>query len=219
MPSARRRRTPAPILTGRIRRSASPSRCSVGTARYDFTGQGVCLEIPDGSIFEEPAAIYSVRQTGAKQRFNMTLYRLKKGGDMVTLNLTIGKDTHSVSTVKVGESGAPLGSGTATLERAGKGGTLTIDATDTRRVSLSGTVKCDAFNRPSREQRTMRRRLTSSRALAVGAAIAAGVVFTAPASRSGGRSPRRISFRSSGLPTRRSRPTGPATGSATSESR
>ena len=35
----------------------------------------------------------------------MTLYRLKQGGDMVTLNVTIGKDTHSVSTVKVGGSG------------------------------------------------------------------------------------------------------------------
>jgi len=122
---------------------------SAGTARYDFTGQGVCVEIPDGSIFGEPAALYAVHQTGAKQRFNMTLYRLKKGGDMVTLNLTIGKDTHSVSTVKVGESGAPLGTGTATLERAGAGGTLTIKATDTRGVALSGTVTCDAFNRPS----------------------------------------------------------------------
>ena len=121
---------------------------SAGTARYDFTGQGVCLEIPDGSIYGAPAALYAVRQTGAKQRFNMTLYRLKEGGDMITLNLTIGKDTHSVSTVKIGESGALLGSGTATLERAGTGGTLTIKATDTNGVTLAGTVKCDAFNRP-----------------------------------------------------------------------
>ena len=55
--------------------------------------------------------MYSVRQTTDKQRLNMTLYRLKKGGDMLTLNVTVGKDTHSVSTVKVGESGVALGSG------------------------------------------------------------------------------------------------------------
>src|SRR3954451_2829466 len=52
---------------------------AVGAARYDSAGQGVCLEIPEGSIYEAPAALYSVRQTTDKQRLNMTLYRLKKG--------------------------------------------------------------------------------------------------------------------------------------------
>jgi hypothetical protein len=122
---------------------------AVGQERYDATGQGVCLEIPDGSILDLPAALYSVRQTSDKQRFNMTLYRLKKGGDMVTLNVTIGKNTHSVSTVKIGgDKGATLGSGTATLERSGKGGTLTLDAADAQGVKITGTVKCDAFNPP-----------------------------------------------------------------------
>jgi hypothetical protein len=120
----------------------------VGAGRYDFTGQGVCLQIPDGTIYEAPAALYSVRQTSDRQRFNMTLYRLKKGTDMVTLNVTTGSDTHSVSTVKIGTNGVPLGSGTAKLEMSGSGGTLTIDATDPKGVKIAGTVKCEAFNRP-----------------------------------------------------------------------
>jgi|KBSMisStaDraftv2_1062788.scaffolds.fasta_scaffold755799_2 hypothetical protein len=121
---------------------------AVGAARYDSTGQGVCLEIPEGSIYAEPATLYSVRQTTDKQRLNMTLYRLKKGGDMLTLNVTVGKDTHSVSTVKVGENGVALGSATAKLERSGSAGTLTIDATDPKGVKITGTVTCAAFNRP-----------------------------------------------------------------------
>jgi hypothetical protein len=68
---------------------------------------------------------------------------------MLTLNVTVGKDTHSVSTVKVGESGGvPLGSATAKLERSGSAGTLTIDATDPKGVKITGTVTCAAFNRP-----------------------------------------------------------------------
>jgi len=121
---------------------------AVGAARYDSTGQGVCLEIPEGTIYGAPATLYSVRQTTDKQRLNMTLYRLKTGGDMLTLNVTVGKDTHSVSTVKVGESGVPLGSATAKLERSGSAGTLTIDATDPKGVKITGTVTCAAFNRP-----------------------------------------------------------------------
>jgi hypothetical protein len=121
----------------------------VGAQRYDFTGQGSCLLIPEGSIYDAPAAMYSVRQTGAKQRFNMTMYRLKAGGDMLTMNVTFGSTTHSVSTVKVGTSGAPIGSGTVKLETAGSGGTLTIDATSAKGVKIAGTVKCDAFIRPS----------------------------------------------------------------------
>jgi hypothetical protein len=120
----------------------------VGTGRYDFTGQGVCLEIPDGSIYDAPAAMYSVRQTTDKQRLNMTLYRLKKGGDMLTLNVSSGNETHSVSTVKVAANGTVAGSGSAKLERTGKGGTLTIEAADPKGVKISGTVKCEAFNRP-----------------------------------------------------------------------
>jgi len=121
---------------------------TVGAGRYDFAGKGVCLEVPDGSIYEAPAAMYSARHTSDKQRLNMTLYRLRKGGDMLTLNVTVGKDTHTVSTVKVGENGVPAGSGTARLERTGKGGTLTIEAADAKGVKISGTVTCEAFNRP-----------------------------------------------------------------------
>jgi hypothetical protein len=67
---------------------------------------------------------------------------------MLTLNVTVGKDTHSVSTVKVGENGVALGSATAKLERSGSAGTLTIDATDPKGVKITGTVTCAAFNRP-----------------------------------------------------------------------
>jgi hypothetical protein len=119
----------------------------VGTQRYDFTGRGVCLLVPEGSIYDAPAAMYSVRQTGDKQRFNMTLYRLKSGGDMVTMNVTIGSTTHSVSTVKLGSSSV-TGSGSAKLEADGGGGTLTIDAADAKGVEIAGTVKCDTFTRP-----------------------------------------------------------------------
>ena len=58
-----RRRARGPILTVQTRRSAVTIALAVGTARYDFTGQGVCLEIPDGSIFDAPASLYSARHT------------------------------------------------------------------------------------------------------------------------------------------------------------
>jgi hypothetical protein len=120
----------------------------VGDGRYDFAGKGVCLQIPDGSIYEAPAALYLVRHTSDKQRFNMTLYRLKSGTDMLTMNVTAGSVTHSMTTVKIKTNGVPIGSGTAKLELADKGGTLTIDAADGKGVKMTGTVKCEAFNKP-----------------------------------------------------------------------
>src|SRR5436190_13048033 len=101
-------KTPRSDPDGPDPKVAVTASLAVGAARYDSTGQGVCLEIPDGSIYGAPAALYSVRQTTDKQRLNMTLYRLKKGGDMLTLNVTIGNDTHSMSTLKVGDSGVPI---------------------------------------------------------------------------------------------------------------
>ena len=120
----------------------------VGSGRYDFTGQGVCLEILDGGILEDAAALYSVRQHAGKLQLNMTVYRLKKGDDLLTLNVTPGKATYSVSTVKAGDKGITLGSGTAKLDLANGGGTVAIDATDQTGVKIVGTVKCEAFTKP-----------------------------------------------------------------------
>jgi hypothetical protein len=121
----------------------------VGPGRYDFTGPAVCLYIRNGGILNIPSEMFTVRHSVDKQRLNLTLYKVKTGTDMFTINVTIGASTYSVTTMKVGAEGVVLGSGTVKLAPAEKGGTLTIDAADPKGIKIAGTVRCDAFNAPA----------------------------------------------------------------------
>jgi hypothetical protein len=58
------------------------------------------------------------------------------------LSVTNGNVSQQVSTVR---GGAATGSGKVTLERAGNGGTFSVDARTTSGTAISGTIKCDAF--------------------------------------------------------------------------
>jgi hypothetical protein len=120
----------------------------VGGARYDFNGRGVCTHTANGSIYDAPSSMWSVHQTGESRRLSLTLWRLKSGAEMLTLNVGVDGTARSVNTVRVGSNGNVVGSGSAKLQSAGKGGTLTIDATDANGTRITGTVKCEAFTTP-----------------------------------------------------------------------
>jgi hypothetical protein len=121
----------------------------IGSDAYKATGRGTCHHTARAGIYDTPAEQWSVQQSEGSRSVALTMWRLKKApGDMLSLAVTTGGKSHRVSTVKVGQSGSPVGAGTVTLASAAKGGTFTIDATTAERTRITGTITCDAFTAP-----------------------------------------------------------------------
>jgi hypothetical protein len=116
----------------------------VGGATYQSSAAGKCTHAPVASIFKTVAEMWTVQQNAQGRSLALTLWKPKDGsGDMVTLSVTGGNFSHQVSTVRGG--GATTGSGKITLERAGNGGTFSVDAKTSSGTPISGTITCDAF--------------------------------------------------------------------------
>jgi hypothetical protein len=120
-----------------------------GTA-YNFTGQAVCEHLAQGSIYDIPAARWSVRHNETARDLNLSVWRPQSGGgDMVTLAVAMGGKRHDVNTVKAARATAVTGSATVKFAPEGKGGTFTINAIAGSGAAVSGTIKCDAFTTPA----------------------------------------------------------------------
>jgi hypothetical protein len=109
---------------------------------------GECIFCDDSSIFDAPGSQWGVRHDDNSRDLNFTLWRLKKGGDGVTLFVTTGGKTHRVNTLPVGPPANRRGSGAATFEKRGVGGAFTIDAVADTGAKITGQLTCSAFARP-----------------------------------------------------------------------
>jgi hypothetical protein len=118
-----------------------------GTA-YQFSGQAVCEHLSRGSIYDIPAARWSVRHNEAARDLSLTVWRPQSGGDMVTLAVNIGGKRHDVNTVKAPKATSVTGSATVKFAPEGKGGTFTLNATAGSGAAITGTIKCEAFTTP-----------------------------------------------------------------------
>lgn len=113
---------------------------------YQFSGEGRCTYAPTASIYGILSEQWSVQQSEGSRSMALTFWKPKKGAEtMFTLSMSSGSKSESVSTVKAPEAPAPEGSGTATFEPAGKGGTFKIAAKNARGGAITGTIRCDAF--------------------------------------------------------------------------
>src|SRR5215212_5337405 len=71
-----------------------------GATPYTFDGQGVCKRAEKASIYDAPAAMWSVQQDGEGRNLTLTVWRLQSGGDMMSLGVSSGSKSHNVNTVK-----------------------------------------------------------------------------------------------------------------------
>ena len=102
----------------------------VGGAPFAAKGTGECNYAPDASIDRLPSQMWSVRQRDAAQDVYFTLWQLKQGGEMFTLNVTSGGKIHRVNTIHGGPAADRRGSGWASISTQGKSGKFSIDALD-----------------------------------------------------------------------------------------
>ncbi len=117
-----------------------------GGESYQFGGQGTCTHEPKGYIYAVPAQQWRVEHSEGRRSVALTFWRPTNGsGDMFSLSLSSAGKSHMTSTVKVGSEGTVRGSGNATFETAGKGGTFAVTATAADGTKISGTIRCAGF--------------------------------------------------------------------------
>ena len=119
----------------------------VGGAPFAAKGAGECSYAPDASIDQLPGQMWSVRQRDAAQDVYFTLWQLKQGGEMFTLDVTSGGKMHRVNTVHGGPAAVGRGSVWASISTHGQSGKFSIDAVDDTGVRVTGTLSCSGFTR------------------------------------------------------------------------
>jgi len=117
----------------------------VGGTPFAAKGLGECSYAPDASIDRMPGQMWSVKQHDSAKDVSFTLWQLKQGGEMFTLNVTSGGTMHHVNTTHAGPSAAATGSGWASIAKNGKSGQFSIDAVDDTGVKVTGTLSCSSF--------------------------------------------------------------------------
>jgi hypothetical protein len=119
---------------------------NVGGKKVEFRGQGQCKAAPQASIYDIPAALYSVSQSSGSQSLNLTLWQPKSGAaNMMSLHISTGSTRYEVDTVKGGAKKDTKGSGSATVQKSGAGGTFTIDARTASGEKITGKIQCGRF--------------------------------------------------------------------------
>jgi hypothetical protein len=111
-------------------------------------GAGECNFTDDATIYEAPASMWSVRQSTGDRGVNVTMWRMRQGGDMLTLSLTADGKTYRVNTTKVGQQGTIEGTGRWTFAKNGPGGVFTIEASTGTRAKIAGRLTCAGFTKP-----------------------------------------------------------------------
>lgn len=111
-------------------------------------GAGECNFTDQATIYEAPATMWAVRQSTGDDSINLTMWRLHKGGDSLTLSLDVNGKTYRVNTTKIGQHGAIEGAGRWTFTKNGAGGVFTIEASTKAQAKIAGRLTCSAFKKP-----------------------------------------------------------------------
>jgi len=115
---------------------------------YAAKGSGECIFSDKSSLYDVAGSQWGARHRDATRNVSFSLWRLSKGGDMITRAIDLAGKTHTVNTVSVGPASNRKGSGRATFEKRGAGGVFTIDAVADTGAKISGTIGCSGFVPP-----------------------------------------------------------------------
>jgi hypothetical protein len=115
---------------------------------FVLKGTGECNFTDQATIYDAPATMWAVRQSNGDRDVNLTMWRLRQGGDSLTLSITAGDKTYRVNTTKVGQHGTIEGAGRWTFTKSGAGGVFTIDASTAWRAKITGRLTCGGFKKP-----------------------------------------------------------------------
>jgi hypothetical protein len=120
----------------------------VGTKAYTSKIPGTCKYEPSASIYDVPAALYSVEAQGGAgskiKQLNFTLWRPKNGSaDQISLSLDAGSRS---SRIDVNPRAPAIGGASVQLQPVGPGGKFELKGKDASGKPLQLTIDCPAFS-------------------------------------------------------------------------
>jgi hypothetical protein len=118
----------------------------VGTQSYTSRVPGTCQHEPVASIYNVPAALWTVRATGSDnevKQLTLTLWRPKNGSaDQVSISLEAGSAS---SRIDVNPRTPPVGTATVEVKQVGPGGKFEVRGKDAKGAKLYLTISCPTF--------------------------------------------------------------------------
>jgi hypothetical protein len=119
----------------------------VGTKSYTSRVPGSCKYAPAASIYDVPAALWTVQADGSDgaeiKGLSFTLWRPKNGSaDQVSISLETGSSSNRID---VNPRNPPVGAATVQLQPVGTGGKFEIRGKDAAGTKLNLTISCPEF--------------------------------------------------------------------------
>jgi hypothetical protein len=119
----------------------------IGAKSYSAQLTGSCKHEPSASIYDLPAALYTVEASGGEgsdiKQLNLTLWRPKNGSaDQISLSLQAGSKS---TRIDVNPRAKAVGAATVELKPAGSGGTFDLKGKDAKGTPLKLTISCAEF--------------------------------------------------------------------------
>jgi hypothetical protein len=119
----------------------------LGTKSYTSTLPGTCKHEPSASIYDIPAALYTVQANGSDdseiKQLSLTLWQPKDGSaDQVSLSLQAGSRSAQVD---VSPRSPPVGTASVKLQPIASGGKLELQGKDAKGTPVYLTISCPTF--------------------------------------------------------------------------
>lgn len=119
----------------------------VGTKSYTSKVYGACKHEPSASIYDVPAALWTVEGKGSEgsdiKQLSFTLWRPKNGSaDQISLSLEAGSSSASLSVNPREKSG---GAASVQLQPVGSGGKFEVKGKDAKGITVNLTISCPTF--------------------------------------------------------------------------
>ena len=119
----------------------------VGTKSYSSTLPGTCKHEPSGSIYDVPAALWTVHANGQEngeiKQLSLTLWRPKNGSaDQISLSLEAGSRS---TRIDVSPKSPPVGAAKVNLQPIAAGGKFELQGKDAQGSPVYLTISCPMF--------------------------------------------------------------------------
>lgn len=146
--AAAQRRTPARGAAQSEGATEVSIIAGLGTKSYTSRIPGTCRHAPVASIYDVPAALWSVQASGSDgseiKQLSLTLWRPKNGGaDQVSISIAAGSGS---SRIDVNPREPHVGSAEVKLQPVGPGGKFEVRGKDADGAKVNLTISCPTFS-------------------------------------------------------------------------
>ena len=119
----------------------------LGAKSYSSTLSGSCKHEPEASIYDVPAALWTVEASGADgssiKQLNLTLWRPKNGSaDQISLSLDAGSKP---TRIDINPRSKPVGGARVRLTAEDSGGKIELTGKDAKGTGVNLTITCPSF--------------------------------------------------------------------------